>query len=106
MYLVSFPSNAMQVSAEDMPEVARAANHVVDEMKAAGVLLAAGGLADDVPPVRVAADGTVTAGTYPQTRDLDGGMTIIEVAKRDEAERWAAKIAAACRCDQELRELF
>ncbi len=105
-YLISFPSAAMQVSAEDLPEVARAANAVVDDMVAAGVLRSAGGLDESVPPVLVAADGTVTQGTYPQTRDLDGGMTVIEVGTRSEAEQWAAKVAAACRCDQELRELF
>ena len=34
------------------------------------------------------------------------GITIIDVATRDEAVMWAAKIAAACRCPQELREFF
>lgn len=105
-YLISFPSSAMQVSAEDLPEVSRAANAVVEEMVAAGVLRSAGGLVESVPPVRVAADGTVSHDTYPETRNLDGGMTVIEVSSREEAERWAAKVAAACRCDQELRELF
>jgi hypothetical protein len=45
-----------------------------------------------------------TEGTYPQTTELDGGMTVIDVETRDEAVRWAAKTAAACRCAQELRE--
>ena len=37
------------------------------------------------------------------TRPLDGGMTVIDVPIRDEAIAWAARIAAACRCPQEVR---
>jgi hypothetical protein len=31
-------------------------------------------------------------------------MTIIDVPSREEALQWAAKIAVACRCAQEVRE--
>jgi hypothetical protein len=31
-------------------------------------------------------------------------MTIVEVSSREEALKWAAKIAIACRCAQEVRE--
>jgi hypothetical protein len=48
----------------------------------------------------VAADGTVTDGP-PVTV---GGLTVIEVPSREEAHKWAAKWAAACRCDQEIWE--
>ena len=54
----------------------------------------------------VAGDGTVTAGTYPQTEELTGGFTVIDVPSRDEALEWAAKIATACRCAQEVREFM
>ncbi len=54
----------------------------------------------------VAADGTVAAGTYPQTRQLLGGVTIVDVPTREAALEWAAKIAAACRCAQEVREFM
>ena len=33
----------------------------------------------------------------------DGGFTELELPSRDEAIAWAARIAKACRCDQELR---
>ena len=33
-----------------------------------------------------------------------GGLTVVEVPSREEALQWAAKIAAACRCAQEVRE--
>lgn len=52
----------------------------------------------------VAADGSVTSETYPQTRQFDGGFCVLELASRGDAIRWAAKIAQACRCAQELRE--
>jgi hypothetical protein len=54
----------------------------------------------------VAGDGTVTAGTYPQTVQLWGGVTIIDVPTREAALEWAAKIAADCRCAQEVREFM
>ena len=34
-----------------------------------------------------------------------GGLTIIDVPSREEALHWAAKIAVACRCPQEFREV-
>jgi hypothetical protein len=106
-YLISFPSDAMDhIPEEEMPEVASAAHAVIDEAKDAGVYLFTGGLEEDVEPVMVAGDGTVTAGTYPQTKELWGGVTVVEVPTREAALEWAAKIAAACRCAQEVRELM
>ena len=72
----------------------------------AGVWVFGGGLAEDVEPVMVAADGTVTAGTYPQTSELDGGFAVLDVPSRGAALEWAAKLAAACRCPQEVREFM
>ena len=40
---------------------------------------------------------------HPQAFVLDGGFTVLELPSRDEAVAWAARIAKACRCDQELR---
>jgi hypothetical protein len=54
----------------------------------------------------VAGDRTVTVGTYPQTRELRGGVTVVDVPAREAALEWAAKIAAACRCAQEVREFM
>lgn len=105
-YLISFPGAAMDVPEEQMADVAAAADAVIGELRAAGALVVAGGLAEDVPPVMVAADGTVTEETYPQTREFDGGLTVVDVPARQEALDWAARIAAACRCRQEVRELF
>ena len=35
-----------------------------------------------------------------------GGFSIIDVPTREDALEWAAKIAVACRCAQEVRELM
>jgi hypothetical protein len=55
---------------EEMPDVAEAANAVVQEAKDAGVYIFTGGLDEDVDPVTVTGDGTVTAGTYPQSEEF------------------------------------
>jgi hypothetical protein len=103
-YLISFPAQAMVVAAEDMPAVGDASHAVIREAKEAGVYVFGGGIDADVGPQIVAADGTVTNETYPQTKELDGGFCVLELPSRDAAVRWAAKIAQACRCSQELRE--
>ena len=106
-YMISFPSSAMDhIPQEEFPAVGDAAHAVVQEAIDAGVFVFGGGLSEEVDPVMVAADGTVTAGTYPETKELDGGLTILDLPSRDEAVEWAAKIAAACRCPQEIREFM
>jgi hypothetical protein len=106
-YLISFPSSAMDhIPAEDFPAVGAAAHAVVREAMEAGVFVFGGGVAEDVPPVMVAADGSVAEGTYPETKQLNGGYTILDLASREAAFEWAAKIAEACRCDQEVREFM
>ena len=53
----------------------------------------------------VATDGSVADGPVPETKAVVGGFSIIEVASREEALAWAAKIAESCRCAQEVREI-
>ena len=103
-YLISFPSEAMVVPEEDFQSVVETSHAVIEEAKAAGVYVFGGGIKEDVDPVLVAADGTVTEGTYPGHTVPNGGYTVLELPSRDAALEWAAKIAVACRCSQELRE--
>jgi hypothetical protein len=103
-YLISFPAPAMNVPEEQMPAVSEAARALIREAKAAGVYVFGGGINADVAPVMVAADGSVTRETYPQTKELDGGFCVLELPSREAAVQWAAKLAKACRCSQELRE--
>jgi hypothetical protein len=106
-YLISFPSDAMDhIPADELPAVGDAAHAVVQEAIDAGVWVFGGGIAEDVKPVMVADDGTTTAGTYPQTKELDGGFAVVDAPSREAALEWAAKIAGACRCAQELREFM
>jgi hypothetical protein len=53
----------------------------------------------------VATDGSVADSPVPETKAVIGGFSIIEVTSRDEALAWAGKIAEACRCAQEVREI-
>jgi hypothetical protein len=102
-YLISFPSAAMVVPDDELEAVGRDASAVIDEAKAAGVCVFAGGIDEVVATVLVSSDGSVATGGYPWAPTLDGGFTVLELSSRDEAIAWAARIAKACRCDQELR---
>src|SRR6266536_3835651 len=102
-YLISFGAHAMDhVPDEDAPAVARAARAAAQEAINAGVYVSAGGL-ENQPACIVATDGAVTDGPYPQAI---GGFTLVDVPSREEALQWAAKIAIACRCAQEVREIL
>jgi hypothetical protein len=104
-YLISFDDGAMTFPEEDLPAVAEAAHKVVYEAKDAGVWIFGGGLLSQRASI-VATDGTVTNGPYPETKAVIGGFSIIDVPSREEALEWAAKIAVACRCAQEVREIM
>jgi len=103
-YLISFPSTAMDVPDEKIPDVARDGHAVIQEAKDAGVYIFSGGLNEDVEPVLVPSDGTVTDGIYPDSKELDGGFAIIDVPSREAALEWATKKTVASRCSQEVRE--
>jgi len=105
-YLISFNDGAMDhIPAEDMPDVGKAAHAVAQEAVNAGVWVYGAGLERQRASV-VATDGLVTDGPYPETKEVIGGFAVVDVATREEALAWAAKIAASCRCAQEVRELM
>jgi hypothetical protein len=78
---------------------------VVHEAQEAGVWVFGAGLESQRASV-VGTDGVVTDGPYPETKEVIGGFAVVDVPSREEALEWAAKIAAACRCAQEVRELL
>ncbi len=105
-FLISFDDGAMNhIPDEDWRAVGEAAHEVVREAKAAGVWIFGGGLLRQQASI-VATDGTVADGPFPETKAVVGGFSIIEVPTREEALEWAAKIAASCRCAQEVREIM
>lgn len=103
-YAIWFPSEAMQLTAEEFPQVVIDSNAAVDEMRDAGVLVFAGGVDESVAPVLVGRDGSRTERGFGD-RVLDGGLTVIDVPTQEDALRWAARLAEACRCPQEVRVL-
>ena len=105
-YLISFDDGAMDhIPDEEMPAVGKAAHAVVQEAVNAGVWVFGGGLQSQRASI-VATDGMVTDGPYPETKEVIGGFSVVDVPSREEALAWAAKIAVACRCAQEVRELL
>lgn len=80
---------------------------VVEEMKAAGVYVFAGGLEEDVNAA-FSADATggtltFTDGPFVETKEFLGGFAVVDVADEDAARMWAGKIAEACGWPQEVR---
>ena len=104
-FLISFDDGAMTFPEEDLPAVGEAAHKVLREAKDAGVWIFGAGLQSQQASIG-ATDGTVTQGPYPETKAVIGGFSIIEVPTREHALEWASRIAAACRCAQEVRELM
>lgn len=105
-YLISFDDGSMDhIPDEDWPAVAEASHAVVRDAKDAGVWIFGGGLLRQQASI-VATDGTVTPGPVPETKAVVGGFSIIEVPTREDALAWAARIAAGCRCAQEVREIM
>lgn len=102
-FLISFPSSAMNLTPEELEEAGRDSHAVVREAKNAGVWVFGGAINKDTAPIVVEADGAITRGTYPETASIDGGYAIFDLPSYEEAVEWAAKLAKACRCPQELR---
>ncbi len=104
-FLISFDDGAMDFPDEDLPAVGEAAHRVVKEAQDAGVWVFGGGLHSQRASV-VGTDGVVNDGPYPEVKAVIGGFSILDVPTRDDALEWAAKIAVACRCAQEVREIM
>jgi hypothetical protein len=105
-YLISFDDGAMSFPEEELPDVADAAHAVVQEAMDAGVWVFGGGLYSPEELSVVATDGTVTDGPYAESKAYIGGFSVVDVPSREEALEWAAKIAVACRCAQDVREFL
>lgn len=102
-YLISFPTEAMTAAAEELPTIAYDAHRVIAAARAAGVLVASGGIDESFRPFRVDESGHILDDLYADRPVPHGGYTILSVPNADVARVWAARIAAACRCPQEVR---
>ena len=105
-YLISFDDGSMDhIPEQDWPTVGESSHAVVRDAKASGVWIFGGGVQRQRSSI-VATDGTIADGPVPEKKAVLGGFSIIEVSSRDEALMWAARIARACRCAQEVREIM
>ncbi len=89
-------------------EVAGAVGQAVEDMSKAGVLLFAEGVHRSSLGARVKVEGgqrTVTDGPFAETKELIGGVIVVEVRNRDEAVEWAARLAEALAAEVELRRV-
>jgi hypothetical protein len=104
-YLISFDDGTMVIPDEEFGAVGEAAHAVLREAKQAGVYIHGGGVIGEGAS-SVGVDGSIRDLPYPGSYPCVGGFVILDVPTRDEALRWAAKFAAACRCPQDVRELM
>src|SRR5262245_17832202 len=104
-YLISFDDGWMTFLDEELPDVAKAALEVVHEAQDAGAWVYGAGVVRQRAGI-VATNGMVTDGPFPETKEVIGGFAIVDVPSREEALEWAAKIAVACRCAQEVRVIL
>ncbi len=104
-YLISFNDGDMTFPDEDFPAVKEAVGLVRKEGKEKGIWLFAGGLWSQTP-ITVNEDGTTKNESLQPNTPHIGGFTIIDVPTKEEAFEWALKIAIACRCAQEVKEIM
>ena len=102
-YLISYEDGATDLPEADLPDVAKAAEAVRQEARDAGVFMFAGELDHDVKPVVITTDRMVTDGPYPESKELLGGVTIVEVPDREAGLEWGGRVAAGCRTPQKVR---
>ncbi|MDG4789741.1 YciI family protein [Micromonospora sp. WMMD1102] len=81
------------------------ASAVVDEIRAAGAYVFAGGLEQGPVFSADATSGTLvfTDGPYVDNKEWLGGLTVVDVPDEETARMWAGKLAEACGWPQEVR---
>ena len=107
-YLLSvcYPAGSSAPAPEVLQEIRKDVEAVAREMKAAGAWVYAAALlpADTAAVVRVE-DGRVltTDGPFIESKELVGGICIVNAADRDEALAWGARMSRAARVPIEVR---
>jgi hypothetical protein len=85
------------------------AKAVVEEMKAAGVYVFAGGVEQEGPVVTAdptSGDVVLTDGPYVEHHQRVGGFCVVDVATEGQARTWAARVAEGCGWPQEMRRVW
>lgn len=106
-YLIAFNEEWVPDHTDDeLREKAQAVRELRAEMKAAGVLIYTSGLDPDAPVFTADSDGgtpVFTDGPFGETKEVIGGLAIVDVMDEAEARQWAGRIAVACGWPQEVR---
>lgn len=110
-YLMSvcYPAGSTAPSPEELEVISRDVTEVHRELQAEGAWVFGGGLHDpSTATVVTARDGSavVTDGPFVESKEVIGGLSIIDVADLDEAMRWAERMSAATTCPIEVRPFF
>lgn len=106
-YLIAFNDEWVpDQSAEDLRTKSEASHALLDEMRAAGVLVFAdGGIDASTAICSVVNDGgqpVFTDGPYVETEQHLGGFTVIDVPDDETARSWAGRLAVALDWPQEV----
>ncbi|WP_229022851.1 YciI family protein [Actinomarinicola tropica] len=107
-YLMSvcYPEGSTAPSPEELEQITRDVTEVHDALASQGSWVFGGGLHDpSASTVVTARDGsTVTHdGPFVETKEVIGGLSIIDVPDLDDALRWAERMSAATTCPIEVR---
>jgi hypothetical protein len=89
-------------------EVIDGVGQIMEDMQKAGVLLVGEGVKPSSQGARVTVTNgkrTVTDGPFTETKELVGGIVIVDVRNRDEAIEWAARLAEVLDTQMEVRPL-
>ena len=109
-YLIAFNREWVpDLTEDDFRDAVRRTKALRAEMKAAGVLVFTGGLAEDSPVISVdASSGTplFTDGPYVESKEHLGGLAVVDVADEEAARLWAGRIAVACGWPQEVHRFM
>jgi hypothetical protein len=106
-YLIFFNDEwVTETTDEGWQQRSRDVRAVVDEMKAAGVYIFAGGLDNLAHVFHVEPGGGTpifTDGPFTETKEVIGGFAAVDVPDEDSARYWAGRVAVACDWPQEVR---
>ena len=107
-YLIYFNDEwVTETSDAGWQQRAHDARAVIDEMKAAGVHVASGGLDNQAHVFHVepgpGGAPIFTDGPFTETKEVIGGFAFIDVPDEATARYWAGRVAVACDWPQEVR---
>jgi hypothetical protein len=107
-YLLSvwYPAEATAPSTEELERITRDTDAVHQRLRDEGAWVFGGGLHDPTTATVVTTRGgrTVTTdGPFAETKEVLGGLSVIDVADLDVALRWADRMSEATTCPIEVR---